>query len=74
MKVELTKSDIIRLLRGTDVPYELWYEMPKDLGSVEGGGWTDPAWHWAINLSKCANYTEEELYLLYTRIKKKLEG
>lgn len=74
MTVDLSKLDIIRLLKGTSVPYEFWDEMPEDLGSVQGGGWTDPTWHWTINLSKYANYTEEELYLLYTRIKKVLEG
>lgn len=70
MTVELTKSDIIRLLKGTSVPYELWYEMPKDLGSVEGGGWTDPAWHWSDMFTHFDRYNEEELFNLYQRILK----
>lgn len=68
MEIEVTKKDLIRLLRGTIVPFELWNEMPKDIGKVQGGGWTDPEWKWDWKDDHFLERTEQELYDLYCKI------
>lgn len=68
MTIEVTKKDLIRLLRGTRVPYELWDKMPKYLGNVQGGGWTDTEWRWDCLDKPFLERTEQELYDLYETI------
>lgn len=68
MTVELSKKDIIHLLRGTEPNYNVM-GLVKDmeLGSYIGG--FEDRFEWNYQSSKCWDkYSEQELYDLYLKI------
>lgn len=67
--IKLDKQDIIYLLKGVGVPYELLSKMPNDIGSIGSCGHNDPCWCWKRDIESYNNYTEEQLYDLYCQIK-----
>ena len=71
MEVNLSKRDIIRLLRGVEVPdYKTLCEL-RDVGLVEYiGGFVDNFEWNSINSAIWNKYSEKELYELYTKLTK----
>lgn len=71
MTVELTKKDIIHLLRGTCISdYIIIFELEKmDLGSYIGGFLDEFEWYSPKGLC-WDKFSEQELYNLYIRITK----
>lgn len=71
MTVELTKQDIIHLLRGTCISdYKIIFELEKmDLGSYIGGFLDEFEWY-SPKGSCWDKFSEQELYDLYIRITK----
>ena len=71
MTVELTKQDVIHLLRGVcGLDYETIFKLKNmGLGSYIGGFVDEFEWHSPYNLC-WDKFSEQELYDLYIRITK----
>lgn len=71
MEVNLSKKDIVHLLRGVEISdYKTLFEL-SDIGLVQYiGGFVDN-YEWSSTYSKSWDkYSEEELYVLYRKITK----
>lgn len=71
MEVNLSKKDIIHLLRGAEIPdYKILFEVKgMGLGEYIGGFVDSFEWNGA-NSESWEKYSEEELYELYRKITK----
>lgn len=71
MEINLSKRDIIHLLRGVEVPdYKTLCEL-RDVGLVEYmGGFVDNFEWKGIDRAIWDEYSEEELYELYIKLTK----
>ena len=70
MQVELSKKDIVNLLRGVEPSYDKMRTVENiGLGHYTGG--FDDSFKWNYQSSKCWNkYSEEELFNLYKELTK----
>lgn len=71
MKVNLSKKDVIHLLRGAEIPdYKTLFELRSmGLGDYTGGFVDSFEWN-NTNSESWNKYTEEELYELYLKFTK----
>lgn len=71
MEANLSKKDIIRLLRGVEVPdYKTLLELRgMGLGDYIGGFVDSFEWN-STNSKSWDKYSEEELYEIYTKLTK----
>lgn len=71
MEVNLSKRDIIHLLRGVEAPdYKTLFEL-RDMGlGIYIGGFVDSFEWYGTNSEGWNKYSEEELYKLYRKITK----
>lgn len=70
MNVELTKKDIIRLVRGVEPSYGTM-GLVEDMGLGGYTGGFEDRFDWNYTTSKCWDrYSEEELYELYIKLTK----
>jgi hypothetical protein len=70
MQVELSKKDIIHLLRSVEPSYDKMRTVENmDLGTYTGG--FDDSFDWNYQSSKCWDkYSEEDLFKLYKELTK----
>ena len=70
MQVELSKKDIIHLLRGVEPSYDKMRTV-EDLGLGTYTGGFDDSFDWNYQSSKCWDkYSEEDLFKLYKELTK----
>ena len=71
MKVDLSKKDIIHLIRGTKIPdYKTMFEI-RNMGLGEYvGGFVDCFEWYNTNSESWDKYSEEELFKLYKELTK----
>lgn len=66
MKIEVTKKELIHLVRGVSPSYDTMPNIPKDLGHYVGGFIDNWVWSPTYAFEK---YSEKELLELYNEIK-----
>ena len=66
MTVELDRTDIVSLLKGSKPNYSVMNKIPKELGSYVGGMVDD--WKWN-NFIEDTEYADDYLYDLYLMCK-----
>lgn len=66
MVVDLSREDIINLLRGTYPGWDVMDKIPEDLGCEIGGSVGE--WEWNISVNN--PHTDEELFEIYLMCKK----
>ena len=71
MKVDLSKKDVIHLLRGVEIPdYKTMFEI-RNMGLGEYvGGFVDSFEWYNTNSESWDKYSEEELFKLYKELTK----